>query len=335
MESAGHRARARSIILGVHHLPPPVTDLARRQDGVVCRRQLRGLGADDADVRRWRSQRLLSTAADGVYVDHTGDLSTRQRDWAAVLLLWPAVLGGASALAVDGLSRSLPRTGLVRVAVEAHRTPRAPDWIDPRRVVGLRDRARWQLSPPRDAFEDAVLDVLAEARDELAVVGVLAEAVSSRRTTPDRLRAALERRTRMARRALVTSVLTDLATGACSVLERAYLRDVERAHRLPRGLRQTRGTSHGRVYRDVDLPAYGLLIELDGRADHTHLADRDRDLDRDLDAAAKGKVTVRLGWGQVLGRACRTAARLDALLRQRGWAGRMTRCRHCPPPGIP
>lgn len=246
----------------MHQLPPAVTALAHHQDGVVCRRQLRALGADDAAIRRWRSQRLLSSAADGVYVDHTGDLSTRQREWVAVLLLWPAVLGGASALAVDGLSRSLPRTGLVRVAVEAHRTPRAPDWIDPRRVVGLRDRARWRLSPPRDAFEDAVLDVVVEARDELAVVAFLSEAVSSRRTTPARLRAAVGRRTRLARRSLVAAVLTDLETGACSVLERAYLRDVERAHGLPRGVRQSRAESRGRVYRDVDLPEFGLLVAL-------------------------------------------------------------------------
>jgi hypothetical protein len=63
--------------------------------------------------------------------------------------------------------------------------------------------------------------------------------------------------------------------------------------------------------------------------DHSHVADKDRDLDRDLDAAVDGKVTVRLGHGQVVGRACPTAHRLGRLMQARGWRGEVRRCPQC------
>ena len=123
--------------------------------------------------------------------------------------------------------------------------------------------------------------------------------VQSRRTTPDRLRRVLAARARIGRRDLLSAVLDDVAAGACSVLERAYLRDVERAHALPRASR-ARGVSRGRIYRDVRYDRHRLLVELDGRLGHTSSADRDRDLDRDLDAAVTdAATTVRLGYGQV------------------------------------
>jgi hypothetical protein len=121
-------------------------------------------------------------------------------------------------------------------------------------------------------------------------------------------------------------VLSDVAEGACSVLEQAYLSRVERAHRLPPGVRQVRErTAGGVVYRDVQYAVSDLLVELDGRL-HTESAQRDKDLDRDLLAAVAGAATVRLGWGQVVARPCRTAHLLGELFRQRGWVGRPAPC---------
>jgi len=71
------------------------------------------------------------------------------------------------------------------------------------------------------------------------------------------------------------------------------------------------------------------VCELDGRVFHDNVGQRDRDLDRDLDDAVDGHAAVRLGWGQVSRRACRTAGRLDRLLRRHGWAGEMSRCPGC------
>jgi hypothetical protein len=103
-------------------------------------------------------------------------------------------------------------------------------------------------------------------------------------------------------------VLTDVAEGTCSVLEHGYLTRVERAHGLPRPSRQpTAASDRGPICRDVDYRRFGLYVELDGRLFHDNAAQRDRDPDRDLDAAVDGLHTVRLGWGQVFGRPCRTA----------------------------
>ncbi|MDR2279361.1 MAG: hypothetical protein LBE07_00755, partial [Gordonia sp. (in: high G+C Gram-positive bacteria)] len=58
--------------------------------------------------------------------------------------------------------------------------------------------------------------------------------------------------------------------------------------------------------------------------------DRDADLERDLDAAVSAqRLTLRLGSGQVIGRACRTAAKVGRALSDRGWSGPLLRCPKC------
>lgn len=76
-----------------------VADLLRwEQDGVVSRAQLLAHGATPGDVRRLLRRRELTVVHPGVYVNHTGGLTRVQREWAAVLLHWPAALAGTSAL---------------------------------------------------------------------------------------------------------------------------------------------------------------------------------------------------------------------------------------------
>lgn len=174
-----------------------------------------------------------------------------------------------------------------------------------------------------------MLDLAAEARDELTAIGVISDAVRSRRTTPARLLETLTSRTRIARRPFLESVLADVAGGSCSALEHAYLTRVERAHGLPVADRQVRESPRGVVYRDVDYRAFGPIVELDGRLFHSSTAQRDADLDRDLDAALEHRDTVRLGWGPCLAHSCATAQKMTALLRQRGWRGSLRRCPQC------
>jgi hypothetical protein len=122
-------------------------------------------------------------------------------------------------------------------------------------------------------------------------------------------------------------VLSDLDAGTCSVLEHGYLTRVERPHGLPRGRRQDGAvTAQGVVLRDVVYPCQDTYVELDGRLFHDSAERRDRDLDRDLEAAVEGRHTVRLGWGQVFTRPCRTAGQVGRLLRQRGWQGAPEPC---------
>lgn len=190
----------------------------------------------------------------------------------------------------------------------------------------LETRTQWHLGPPRIRYEEAALDVAAAARSDFAALGELSRAVQGRRTTAGRLLRSLEGRERIARRNWMAGVLDDVAAGACSVLEHGYLHQVERRHGLATARRQVRDrVGAGVVYRDVEYQV-GLVVELDGRLFHDTTTQRDADLDRDLAAAAGGKDSVRLSYGQVFDRPCWTAAHVAALLRARGWRGAPRAC---------
>ena len=206
----------------------------------------------------------------------------------------------------------------------------APPGVVLHRLAGFGEKVHGNTSPPRQRIEHALVDVAAESPSDLDAIATLADAVRARRTTAARMRAALDSRTRIRRRALLSAVLDDIGQGTCSVLEHGYLDLVERAHGLPVGQRQLRDSRKGVVYRDVAYEAYALLVELDGRLHHTSVRDRANDLDRDLEAALVDHLTVRLGWGQVYDRSCNTAAKIAALLAIRGWNGTPTRCPRCP-----
>ena len=316
-------------------LPPFATraSLAEALDlqvGVISRRQALIAGESDNDLRRRLRRREWASVHPGVYVTHTGPLTWLQRAWAAVLYAEPAALTHGSALrADDGPGRRGSDEGPIHIAVHRDRVLRAPAGVVIHRLADLDTKVRWNASPPRVRVEHAAIDVAAEATDELSAIATLADAVRSRRTTATRLLEALDSRSRISRRRLLTAVLTDVTDGVCSTLEREYLAAVERAHGLPTGDRQVRESVKGTLYRDVVYTAFGIIVELDGRLFHERTLDRDRDMERDLDAALGHRDTVRLGWGQVHVRPCLTAAKIGRLLQQRGWQGAPRRCPRC------
>lgn len=189
----------------------------------------------------------------------------------------------------------------------------------------LAERVLWNTSPPRLRYEEAAIDVALSSQGQFDAIAVLASAVQARRTTARRMLNSVAARERVAKRDWLTSVLTDIAEGTCSVLEHGYLTRVERPHGLPRPERQERSvTASAVVYRDAD---YGqLLVELDGRLYHDSATARDQDYERDLDAAVDGRDSVRLSWGQVYGRECSTAGKIGTLLQKRGWTGEAHLC---------
>lgn len=306
--------------------------VVRDQDGVVSRRQLLAIpGTDCVAVARMLRRRELVEVHRGVYVEHTGPLTWQQRAWAAVLWAWPAALAGESAWrAFEGPGRRQRDNDRLHVVVERDRRLVPPPGIEVHRRAGFGERTLWNLGPPRLRLEEAVLDVALAAPDELALVAALADAAGSRRTTAARLSDALAARARVPGRKLLVDVLADVAAGSCSVLEREYLLRVERPHGLPRGSRQVLLEHAGRsMWQDVVYGPWDVHVGLDGRLDHTALVDRDRDLERDLLVAGRGGRSVRLGYGQVLGRACATAHGVGAVLNVAGWPGRVQRCGLC------
>ena len=304
-----------------------IDELLHLQAGVVARRQAVDLGLRPHDLERLVRRREWARLLPGVFVDHTGPPSWGQRAWAGVLHSWPAALSHESALRAHA-GNAGPADGLpIHLAVAQHRHVRPADGYRLHRIAHFDDAVRWNLGPPRVSVEDATIDVAAAARTPFAAFEVLAEACRSRRTTPRRLAATARSRTRLRRRRWLLEVLDDLAAGACSVLERGYLQHVERGHRLPAPKRQHAARSpKGARYRDVDYPAYGLVVELDGRMFHDSTRERDRDLERDLGSAVQGRTTIRLGWGQVFERSCRTAGSIGTVLQQLGWIGAPAPC---------
>lgn len=308
------------------------------QDGVISRRQALGCGLTATDVSRRVRRRDWSTVHPGVYVAHTGPLTWRQRAWAAVLACGDAALDGRSAVrAHEHAGRRVTDDDRpIEVLVRQGGRSAPLDGVRIRQSRRYDDLVQRHLSPPRLRYEDAIILLADRATREIDRIATLADACGSRRTTPARLLNRIEAAARVRHRASMRAVLADIAQGTCSVLEHAYLTRVERAHGLPRGLRQVPAVAEDgrRMFRDVvyagSRPRWRQIIELDGRLGHEATTDRDRDLERDLDAALSNTDTIRLGYGQVLDRACSTAAKVGRLLELRGWRGHALPCPACP-----
>lgn len=297
------------------------------QCGVFRRAQLLEAGLTDNDIERLVRRRELTAVHRGVYVDHTGPLTWRQREWVAVLAMWPAALSHESA--VPGL-----RATEIHVGIGLHRTLVALPGTRLHPMSGLGDRVDWRAAPPRVRPDHATIDVMSlriAADDVAGAFAALAHACHSA-TTPDRVERTLARRARVPGRLMIKDLLADRRTGACSVLERGYLHRVERPHGLPRGSRQRPSQATGkRTDQDVRYERYGVVVELDGRAIHDNPESWDADARRDLaELASTDAVTARVTYGLVFGGQCATAGWIGRILQSNGWAGEPTRCPLCP-----
>ncbi|MBM7519477.1 type IV toxin-antitoxin system AbiEi family antitoxin domain-containing protein [Nocardioides nitrophenolicus] len=304
--------------------------LRREQDGVVTRAQLLELGATDHDIARMTRRRELRAVEPGVYVDHTGALTRRQREWVALFAYAPAALSHESAM-----PGGEPR--VVHVCVGPDRTLRPIAGVVVHRSAHLASRVDWRRRPPRTTPHHATLDVMEDrirADDVPGAYAALTQACFTREVVPRLLRTALAERARVTRRALVAGMIDDVEQGANSVLERGYLHLVERAHGLPAGRRQR--TSHAtgrRTDQDVRYEDLGVVIELDGRAYHDGSRARDADARRDLaEAASNDAITLRVTYGLVFGEPCRTTRWVARVLQRRGWSGEPRCCPRCADP---
>jgi hypothetical protein len=305
---------------------PGLVDTVERQCGIVTRAQVVAVGlTDDWLAHQVRSRRWRPTGR-GVYATTTGELTTDQRHWAAVLRCGPgAALAGDTAVGLWVPER--PAVEPLTVAVDERRRVEVGD-IDVWLVQNLTDVVHPAREPPRLKLEEAVLMTAARRPTLDDAVGLVADVCSSRRTTASRLRAALLRLpTNLRFRRQLRELLDDVAAGAYSYLEVHYLRRVERPHGLPVGSRQRRVVPGGRPwYRDVEYVGYAVVAELDGRLGHETYVDRGHDMDRDNVTVVGGSVAARFGYPHVLRRSCESAAVLARLLRDGGWKGELRRC---------
>ena len=259
------------------------------------------------------------TLLPGVYLTSAGQVSARGAAWAALLYGGPdAALSHGTALWLDGVLDAPP--GRVHLSIPERRRVAPQDGLVIHRSRSAAGSMHPSRSPARTRVEHSVLDHLAAAAEEV-VIDVLIRATQRRLTSPARLRDTLAGRNRHPHRSLIGDVLADVADGVQSPLERRYLVDVERAHRLPTGLRNRQESDGARAkYHDVRYGDFSLVVELDGRAAH-HPEDAFRDLRRDNVLALAGETVLRFGWRDVVGRPCAVAAQVAQALRLHGWSG--------------
>ncbi|MEV5704579.1 type IV toxin-antitoxin system AbiEi family antitoxin domain-containing protein [Actinoallomurus sp. NPDC052274] len=291
-----------------------------RQHGVIARWQALACGLSEAALRarvgtgRW--QRIFT----GVYAAFSGPLSREAVLWAVVLRAGPgATLSHRTAAELEGLVDDV--RGPIHVTVGRDRTVVPVEGVRLHYSSRVDDARHPARLPPRTTVEETVLDLAVSAPDLDEAMAWLARACQRRRTTPERLLRALRKRKRVRWRAELTAALADVDEGATTPLEIRFVRDVERAHGLPPSARQVRSLRGGRVtYEDVRAEAYGVVIELDGRAAHP-FAERHRDMRRDNAAVRAGRAPLRYGWGDVTERPCLVAAEIADVYRSRGWTG--------------
>jgi len=85
--------------------------------------------------------------------DHTGQVTWRQRDWAAVLFSWPAALSHRSShrsaiRTAEGPGRKGWDDSVIDVAVTRTRHLTAPEGVRLHRMSGFDPRVQWNLGPP-------------------------------------------------------------------------------------------------------------------------------------------------------------------------------------------
>jgi predicted transcriptional regulator of viral defense system len=265
----------------------------------------------------------------GVYAAFNGPPPRETWLWAAVLRAGEgAVLSHQTAAELHGLVDSPAEA--IHVTVPSTRRITAPGLVI--RTSGRIGQARQpNRDPPRTSVAETVLDLAELSRTFDDACGWITKACGKRLTTEEKLRAALVSRKKMRWRDELNDVLAAAGDGIHSVLEYRYLRDVERAHGLPRSRHQVRVVIDGQaVYRDVYYEEYQLAVELDGRLAHPE-EERWRDRQRDNQASARGVETRRYDWRDVYAHACETALLQAQILRQRGWRGTPRPCSpRCP-----
>jgi hypothetical protein len=165
--------------------------------------------------------------------------------------------------------------------------------------------------------------------------GWMTRACGRRLVTVDQLRDAAALRAKLRWREEVDVALGEISEGVMSNLERGYVRNVERPHRLPKAKRQAKRDQGGRrAYLDNFYEGFGLAVELDGLSAHP-AEERWRDIHRDNYHAGYGILTLRYSWADIVGRPCFVAREVAQVLTRRGWTGTLRRCGPTCQAGLP
>lgn len=293
---------------------------------IVTRRGCAELGITRSKVRAHLAARRWQMVFPGVYATHNGEVSWRERLLAAVSACGAgAVASGECALNLWSLTDREPPVLTLAIPQARRCTARLPGVRVTRRRRLTRAR---RFGIPVVGAHQAVLDAAADtARDLDDVMSLLTAALRKKKTTVEQLRAELQHHPRHPRRTLLDEVLRAASDGLESGAELRYRRDVEGAHGLPVMSSQVEVRDrHGAVVRrrDFEDRERGIVVEVDGEIFHRDRAQQDRR--RDRAELRDGRVTVRVGYVDVVDSPCLVAADVAAVQISRGWQGSLRRC---------
>ncbi|MGK7311027.1 MAG: type IV toxin-antitoxin system AbiEi family antitoxin domain-containing protein [Candidatus Longimicrobiales bacterium M2_2A_002] len=288
-------------------------ELARRQHGVVTRRQLLELGLDPRAITRRARSRQWARLFRGTYV--VGPITPpRAREMAAVLACGPkALISHRSA------------TGLWNVCP----APSASDPVDVTvvgrcsEVTGLRTRGAVALADDERARVDGIpVTSIGRTLVDFAAVasmpeleGAVARAEREGLITPPALGALLARYRRRPGIPALRAVLTRSGGPALveSEAEKIFLRDIVRKGDLP----APRTNAEIGGYRlDFYWEEHGVAVEIDGFRWHGNRPRFDSDRRRITRLAAAGIQVIPMAWSQIVDEPTATAVLVGkALLR--------------------
>jgi hypothetical protein len=295
------------------------------QDGIATRAQLLRSGVTPGQIRARLTDSRWQVVHPGVYATFSGPIPARALAWAAILRAGEgAAAGPRTSLWLCGATDEPPRPPDVVLPAERRLRARVPFTVERRR--GLSDDLHPVARPPRLRIEAAVLARCGQLDRPEAVADLVIRVVQRRLTTAQRLRTCIASRSRQRWRALLTEILAEVDQGVRSMLELRWLRDVERAHRLPpSSLNRADSGASGREYRDAEFVEFGLVAELDGRESHPTV-ESFRDRRRDNRVTVSGRRTLRYGWHEIAQDPCGVAAEVAAVLQTLGWTETVRAC---------
>lgn len=265
----------------------------------------------------------------GVYATFTGELTREAQLRAVVLRVGEgALLSHETAAELHKLITKPAKD--IHVTVPGNRRPVQRNRL-PGVIIHHTDRSLaqslpvWQL--PRTRVEDTILDLVAGSSSLDDAYAWISRGLSGKPVTAAMILDALNLRKKFPNRAWVKGALADAESGILFPLEFRYVRDVERAHGLPKPARQAGRVINGTRHKKDNLyEPYGVCVELDGLEYHWDKVVQDRHRDN-VNLAEDDVRTFRFGWIDVTARSCDSAAMVANALRRGRWAGRPHPCR--------
>jgi hypothetical protein len=203
-------------------------NLARRQDDVVARHQLRQLTVTWQHLQARINAGSWQEIGPFVIALHGGPLSERQKLWVALLHGGKgAALGDLTAARADGLEGFVPAAFHVLVPHGSSRD----DLTEDRLTVKVHESRHLDgcavhptLEPRRTRFPRSIVDGASMASTDGRCRAIIAASVQQRRARPAELLVAARSRRTTPRRALIIETIGDVEGGSQSLPELEYLR---------------------------------------------------------------------------------------------------------------